>query len=102
MPGRVTHRELVVPEQEALAVTQRLIGRRRRLNLLAQPELRLAWQVVVECAVGGMQVDRDAGGVLHRLHAQDMIDMSVGEPDRGEGPAPSVEFRQKEPWFLAR
>jgi hypothetical protein len=89
------------PDRETLAVVQHHVGRRGRIELEPEPAA-LFRQAVIERAIGGMEVDRGAGGPVHRGQAGDVIQVGVGEPDRGDPAAPPIRFGEEPLGLLSR
>jgi hypothetical protein len=48
-----------------------------------------------------MQEDGRSGGTLYDADAEHMVDVSVGEPDRPEGPSARVQLGEEHGGFLA-
>ena len=80
MAGRVAHREPVAGDHDGVPGRQRVMRRRRRRQPEAEPEALLG-EGVVEGAIPRVKPDGRPGGGVHLGHADDVVEMGVGEPD---------------------
>src|SRR6266576_2670525 len=96
MAGRVTDHKFERSHPHRVPGRVGAIGRRQRLGCETVP-LRLFGDPVVERAVGRMQPHGRAGLLFQARHTEHVIEVAVGEPDRGGPRVQSLEFVEDEP-----
>src|SRR5215208_7534397 len=101
MARRESNFQAIIADSQVLSSRELRVGSRRTLQLHSHPGSILG-ERVVQRPVGPMQVDRGAGGLMHGLHSQDMVDMRVSEPDGPKRPLPAVQLGQETAGLLAR
>ena len=101
MSRRVAHQDGGFAQPELLPMLK--LVWRRGLPREPQPEPEtLLGQLVVQRAIGGMQMNRRARGPMNLRDPEDVIEMRVGEPDRGDPPAAFGGGGEKAVHLLAR
>ena len=101
MSRRVPHHNNGVAQPKLLPVLELVLRRGRPHEPQPEPQTLLG-QLIVQGAIGGMQVNRCARGRVNLRDTEDVIEMRVSKPDRGDPPVSFGGGGKKAVHLLAR